>query len=77
MDSLILQSKALLSKKRKARLLEFSSDPVMGRRNCKGTYSPTKRRQKSHTTAAYQNLNSDSGEVGKVICELIVKGQLI
>ena len=67
-----MQSKALLSRKRKARQLEFSSDPVTGRRNCKGTYSPTRRRQKHRATATDQNLNSDSGEVGKVICELIV-----
>lgn len=77
MDSLILESKALLSKERKASHLEFSSDPVTGRRNCKGTYSPTKRRPKRHNTVADQNLNSKSGEVGKVICELIDKGQLI
>ena len=65
MSSLITQSKALLSKKRKARYLEFSNDPVTGRRNCKGTYSPSRRRKRCATaTATNQNANLDAGEIG-------------
>ena len=71
-DTLISQSKAFLKNKRKARHLEFSTDPVSGHRSCKGTYSAEKRQKQGFESTTSVNLSSAHHQLG--ICEFITIG---